>query len=149
MNIEERATTKDDFALLFDINKRAMKDHVIENFGTWNDDEQIDKFRKTTNFDEHQILLAGREPIGFINLVYSDTEIHINRLCLLPEYHSQGIGTFILRKLISEAAEHRTIRLQVFPKNPAVRLYRRLGFYETSRTATHIHMVYSSEHEVR
>ncbi len=47
-----------------------------------------------------------------------------------PEYRGMGVGTALLRALISRATEvgYRAVSLSVDARNPALRLYERLGF---------------------
>jgi ADP-ribose pyrophosphatase YjhB (NUDIX family)/ribosomal protein S18 acetylase RimI-like enzyme len=50
-------------------------------------------------------------------------------IAILPEYRGQGIGTRLLGQLLESAASHyRALSLSVDPDNPALRLYKRLGF---------------------
>lgn len=141
MNYTKRPATKRDRALLFDLNKRAMKEHVIENFGVWDERQQLQIFEETTDLSLHDILMDGEVPFGFVNVVERDNEIHINRLCITPEYQSRGIGTAVIEGLIEMSGPDRSLKLQLFPKNPAYRLYRHMGFKETKTTSTRIHMV--------
>jgi ribosomal protein S18 acetylase RimI-like enzyme len=56
-------------------------------------------------------------------------EIRIVDLALLPEYRNAGIGTGILTDLIAEATQsNKPVRIHVERFNPALNLYRRLGF---------------------
>ncbi|MGL5358917.1 MAG: GNAT family N-acetyltransferase [Shewanella sp.] len=93
--------------------------------------------------DAHEILLHNSHPFGFINIYRSETGIHLNRICIVPEYQGNGIGTMIIREIISSNVSGQPIRLQAFPKNREKNLYSRLGSRETKRTPTHIHMVYA------
>lgn len=60
---------------------------------------------------------------------YVDDETPELGMAVLPEFRNQGIGTKLLSRLI-EAAEnsYESISLSVAIENPALRLYRRLGF---------------------
>ena len=50
-------------------------------------------------------------------------------VAVLPGLRGRGIGADLLRHLIEEARPHYpALSLSVSPENPAVRLYRRLGF---------------------
>jgi ribosomal protein S18 acetylase RimI-like enzyme len=51
-------------------------------------------------------------------------------VAVVPEYRGMGVGTALLRALISRAWEvgYRGISLSVDSRNPALRLYERLGF---------------------
>jgi ribosomal protein S18 acetylase RimI-like enzyme len=63
-------------------------------------------------------------------------------IAVLPDYRGQGVGTQLLARLI-EAAQTRyaAISLSVSPENPALRLYRRLGFEEVGRCGTSLTMI--------
>jgi ribosomal protein S18 acetylase RimI-like enzyme len=50
-------------------------------------------------------------------------------IAVLPDYRGRGIGTALLTKLMDTAARsYRGISLSVVGENPAMNLYRRLGF---------------------
>lgn len=51
-------------------------------------------------------------------------------LATLPGFRNRGIGTSLLTQLIAQAQQdgYRGISLSVNPRNPAVRLYERMGF---------------------
>jgi len=51
-------------------------------------------------------------------------------VAVLPEYRGQGVGTALLRALISRASAlgHPAVSLSVDQRNPALRLYERPGF---------------------
>ncbi len=51
-------------------------------------------------------------------------------MAVLPEYRGMGVGTALLRAVISRGAEvgYRGISLSVDMRNPALHLYERLGF---------------------
>jgi ribosomal protein S18 acetylase RimI-like enzyme len=147
MNIERRIATEDDLDTLYDINVRAMKGHILENFGVWDDEEQCESFKNSTDGHSHVLLLQNSRPIGFVHIFQSESGIHLNRICIVPEHQGTGIGTAIIQEVISSNTQGRPIMLQVFPNNPARDLYYRLGFRETKRTTTHIHMAYASGNE--
>jgi GNAT superfamily N-acetyltransferase len=62
-------------------------------------------------------------------------------VALLPTYRNRGIGTTLLKYLIEEARrEHPALSLSVSSDNPAVRLYRRLGFEVVGQSGTSLTM---------
>lgn len=80
------------------------------------------------NADFDVIELDG-EPIGRLYLDRRDDEIRIVDIALLPAYRGRGIGTRYLKQIMAEAAAlARPVRIHVEHFNPAMRLYRRLGF---------------------
>lgn len=61
---------------------------------------------------------------GFI-----DTETPELSMALLPDFRGRGIGTQLLRQLLSAAREHYSIiSLSVSESNPARKIYEREGF---------------------
>ena len=78
--------------------------------------------------DFQLILLDGR-PVGRLYVARWHDEIRIIDIALLPEYRNAGIGSRLLGELLDEAAQAgKPVRIHVEKFNPAVRLYRRLGF---------------------
>lgn len=109
-----------------------MQQYIEMTWG-WDEDSQIQRqqaeFAKF--FDPHyQIIEATGQPIGTFIVNRHFDHIYLVGLYLLPEYQRQGIGSTILRELISEAQLHNVpIKLRVLKVNSqARRLYERLGF---------------------
>ena len=73
-----------------------------------------------------------KQDAGFVTVTYNrDTSFgEIEMLYLLEEYRGQGIGTELLRAMMDalEREGVRQVSLSVQKGNPAVRLYRRVGF---------------------
>ena len=62
-------------------------------------------------------------------------------IAVTPEYRGRGIGTRLLTQLLRGAAKHFTaVSLSVAADNPALRLYRRLGFEIVGRSGTALTM---------
>ncbi|TVP94171.1 MAG: GNAT family N-acetyltransferase [Acholeplasmatales bacterium] len=58
-------------------------------------------------------------------------------LVVMPDKQGQGIGTRVLKTVLSRASHHYPyVRLNVTPGNPAIRLYERLGFAAFKPTYT-------------
>lgn len=86
-------------------------------------------YRKAFGTDGARIVRIGTEPIGRLYLHRSPTGIHIADISLLPEWRGKGIGETLLADVLAEAdRDGHPVTLQVEPQNPALRLYRRLGF---------------------
>jgi [ribosomal protein S18]-alanine N-acetyltransferase len=69
--------------------------------------------------------------IGFCSYWRIYDELHINNLAILPDWRSRGIGTALLRRVLSEGAASGAVRalLEVRRSNTqAQRLYERFGF---------------------
>jgi ribosomal protein S18 acetylase RimI-like enzyme len=74
------------------------------------------------------VLLAG-EAVGRLYVYRTPREIEVMDIALLPDYRRRGIGSHLLRNIITEADQTgRTTTLYVEQNNPALGLYTRLGF---------------------
>jgi ribosomal protein S18 acetylase RimI-like enzyme len=68
-------------------------------------------------------------PIGRLYLDEWETELRLIDIALIPEARGSGIGTAILSDVMSVAANARkSLTIHVEQNNPAMSLYRRLGF---------------------
>ncbi len=67
--------------------------------------------------------------VGRLYLERTPTEHCIIDIALLPEHRGRGLGAALLRDLLDEAATTgKAVEIYVEKFNPAIRLYRRLGF---------------------
>lgn len=86
----------------------------------------------TTHFgaaDFDLILGENEEPIGRLYLEERADEFRIIDIALLPAHRGKGIGGRILQDIIDKAfAARKAVRIHVEHNNPAMHLYRRLGF---------------------
>ena len=87
---------------------------------------------------------GGREARAAGRLVGDDARddlFLIMDIALLPEYRGRGIGTAILHELLGAADRAgKTVMLHVEPNNPALRLYRRLGFEISAKSGYYLEM---------
>ena len=91
------------------------------------------------------VVLVDDEPAGRLYVARDDAEIRIVDIALLPEFRGAGVGTAILHDLMSEgAAAGKPVTLHVERFNPAVDLYRRLGFTVVAEGDVHLLLRYDS-----
>jgi ribosomal protein S18 acetylase RimI-like enzyme len=78
------------------------------------------------------ILIHDAVPAGALCVNRAADEIRVVDLALLPEHRGAGVGTRVLRELMTEAAAAGLpLRLSVAKTNRAARWYLRLGFTPT------------------
>lgn len=83
----------------------------------------------TATFD---VILLAESAMGRLSVDRASEQILIVEIALLKAERGAGHGTYVIRALLDEAASSgRSVRLHVEHKNPAVRLYERLGFRVT------------------
>ncbi len=80
---------------------------------------------------ESWVIVHGEEPVGQLLLGVTPQALQVVELAVVSSRRGQGLGTAALQEVLARAdAEHREVRLNVEHGNPAVRLYRRLGFHD-------------------
>lgn len=78
---------------------------------------------------DFQVILADGVPAGRLYIHRREKEIRLMDITLLPEYRGSGLGTSLLSDLMAEsqaAGKPLTIHVEIY--NPAMNLYKRLGF---------------------
>ncbi len=79
--------------------------------------------------------------VGRMLLDRETAGIHLIDIALLEEHRNCGVGTHLLRQLLDECAVRGdTLRLQVLKGNPAIQLYRRMGFAQCSEDSMYVQM---------
>ncbi len=85
------------------------------------------------------VVVLGGEPVGRLYVARWRAEIRIMDIALLPEHRNRGLGGALLRDLLEEAAATgRRLTIHVERYNPALRLYRRLGFEPVGETGVYL-----------
>ena len=68
-------------------------------------------------------------PLGRLYLEHWTSQHRIIDIALMPEARGQGLGSALLRDILDEAGRRaRAVSIHVEKENPAMRLYKRLGF---------------------
>ena len=84
------------------------------------------------------LIVCGDVPIGRLYVDRRDDELRVIDIALLPEHRRAGIGGALLRDLLSEAElASKLVRIHVERNNPALSLYKRLGFVRVGDTGVY------------
>lgn len=84
------------------------------------------------------VLVEGR-PAGRLYVDRSPAELRIIDIALLPAFRGHGIGGQLLAGLLAEGDRSGVpVRIHVEQHNPALRLYRRLGFRAVADRGVHL-----------
>lgn len=136
-----RPEQPDDEGLLFDIYASTREEELA--LTNWNEpmrraflDQQFNAmrqgYRSMFPAGEFSVIeLAGRS-IGRMVLHRGASEFRVVDLALLPAYRNRGIGTLLMRRVCTAAANAgKPVRLCVLKNNRAFHWYERLGFAKT------------------
>jgi ribosomal protein S18 acetylase RimI-like enzyme len=90
---------------------------------------QLGQYRQQYPSADYQVILVAGTEAGSMYTQRGPTEWVLIDIALLPEFRDQGIGSDLVRSLISEAhASSSQLDAHVRVDNPAWRLWQRLGF---------------------
>lgn len=99
-----------------------------------------------TAFD---VIVRDDVPVGRLYLEPRSDSYHIIDIALMPEMRGQGLGTELLEALLAHAgALGKGVGISVETFNPALRLYRRLGFTHLSDEGIYQTMEWKPERAV-
>ena len=120
--ISLRAATSDDAAFALHVTEACMRVYAEQTWGSWNGRADLD-----LAFDK--IIQLARRDIGIIGVDRRSDYWFLDKLYLLPSYQNQGLGSYLLQRLIDDAKSAQVmLRLTVLEVNPAHRFYERHGF---------------------
>jgi GNAT superfamily N-acetyltransferase len=89
----------------------------------------------------YDVIRAGDRDIGRLYVDRREAEICVIDIALLPEFRNAGIGGALLRGLLAEADRGgKRVCIHVERFNPALLLYRRLGFVPVEENGVYLQM---------
>ena len=129
-----RPATPADSEFCYQLHKAAMGGYVTAIWG-WDEQRQRDSHARAFNPGRWQIITAGEEDIGMLDVEHRPGEIYLSRIEIRPDHQGRGIGTRLIRALIDEARQSgQDLVLDVLTVNHrAQALYQRLGMIEVAR----------------
>ena len=93
-----------------------------------------------------QVILRDGHPIGRLMVNRAPDQILLVDIALLPEHRNAGIGTALVKTVLSEAASAgKPVVLHVEKFNRARSLYERLGFSIFERSDVYLEMRWSGQ----
>jgi GNAT superfamily N-acetyltransferase len=129
VTITFRAASDDDRLFIESVFFDAHRWLIEELFGWRGDDVERQKFAEAYDQANTSIVLVDGRPAGWLTVSRRLDEISLDEIFLSSAWQNQGIGTLLIGQLVDEARAAKVpLRLATAKINPAVRLYRRLGF---------------------
>ena len=134
------AAQEEQYDFAYRVKKEAQGPYITAIWG-WDEAKQRRFF--DSDWQEHppMIISYAGEPIGTLSVHRDKDSIEIRQFFIRPPYQRQGIGTFLLRRLLAEAdASDRIAKMAFLKGSPVESLYRRSGFHTVEQSETHCHM---------
>lgn len=104
-------------------------DEQKREFLAWQFDSQHKHYLEHYPDCDFQVIERGGEPVGRLYLDEWDEELRLVDVALVPEVRGEGLGGALLRRILERGRRAgKAVSIHVEYNNPALRLYRRLGF---------------------
>ena len=109
-------------------------------------DAQLTGYRNAFPGAEHLIICSPQgESVGRLITTWTAEGLRVIDISLLPDFRGRGWGARIIeRQLEAAAARGLDVRLSVDKTNPALALYRRLGFAVAAEQGFRFQMIWTS-----
>jgi GNAT superfamily N-acetyltransferase len=141
-----RSATAADYDFALGLDRDVYRDLVIQQFGAWDETRHRHGFQQQWAMQRTSIIIRADVRVGVLCVEDAAQEVILQEVQVCPEYQGQGIGTEVVRGVMNHAQQRGVpLRLRVFQLSRAVEFYRRLGFLEEGRTASHICMIFNAE----
>ncbi|SKA34030.1 Ribosomal protein S18 acetylase RimI [Enhydrobacter aerosaccus] len=123
-----RRVQRDDFAFCWPLYRDALQPLSVGLF-VWDDPTQQQRVREALADEGASILQAAGDDAGWLHCTETRFAIHLGHLYLSPDKRNQGLGTSFLTWMSDRARRKgKEFTLDVIKNNPALALYKRLGF---------------------
>lgn len=138
MEYSFRKCRETDLDFIMELKRKCFKWYV-EKIYRWDEDKQLELTEKEMhdNLPDMKIIQVEGRDIGLFTLTQEKNgDCLIGMFAITPELQNHGLGTKILKDVISEHPNTR-LHLKTYKENPARYLYERMGFHKYEETDTH------------
>ncbi len=135
-----RNVTDEDFEFLFHLHSLTLGPYVEQIWG-WDEDWQRANYAVHQPLDFMQIIQVNGQDVGVLSVEDQDDALMLRLIEIHPDRQGQGLGSQVITALQEQGQFlKKPVRLRVLTNNPALNLYKRLGFRIVESTPTH-HMM--------
>lgn len=140
-DLATRPAAEGDSRFAYEVKRAALGPYIQRTWG-WDEQEQLAFHAREWELRRPDIIVLDGRDVGTFRCVRREEDYHVASFYLLPEFQGRGIGSRLLRRVLSRAdADGVPVRLEVLRINPARSLYERVGFHPCGETETHFQMV--------
>lgn len=127
-----------------ELNETVYRGLIEKQLGSWNSGFEKDKFEEKWKEHNFQKILVDNQTVGGIWVQELESHYQLREIQIHPDFQNRGIGTQLIKAVIQRAKENgKELKLRVLLTNPAVNLYKRLGFTITEKNDVQYHMVFN------
>jgi ribosomal protein S18 acetylase RimI-like enzyme len=144
MNFQLEPCSRDDAQFVYAIHCSSMRDVISRTWG-WDEEWQAADFESRFEPGRTSFIVTEGQRVGFLELEDRGSELYVGTLNILPAWQNQGVGSAVMRDVLSWAASSGVpISLQVLELNfGARRFYERLGLIVVATKPPH-HQMHSN-----
>ncbi len=140
--IQLRPVSDLDFEFIHALRAEAYRSYVERHFEVWIEEDQRRYLQQQWPSRIRMLVVLEGEDVGYFGYSRDETTATLGNIILRPSVRGRGVATQVLNDwLIWVDRLGLKASLNVFEDNPAVSLYRRLGFAVESTDPPHLHMV--------
>lgn len=120
---------------VYQLEREAFRDYVERLLGGWDEADQRARFDRRFEGAMTEMITVAGETVGFVQLEVDPPGLRICNVVIADGWRGRGIGSAVIGLVAARTAG--PLRLRVFQANPAVALYRRLGFRVVGEDQVH------------
>lgn len=141
MNFQPEPCSRDDAQFVYAIHCSSMRDVICRTWG-WDEEWQAADFESRFDPGRTSFIVTEGQRVGFLELEDRGFELYVGTLNILPAWQNQGVGSAVIRRVLSCAAGRGVpVSLQVLELNiGARRFYERLGLLVVATNPPHHQM---------
>ncbi len=130
--LQFESVTTGDFESLLAIRTAAMRPS-LEHLGRFDPARSRERLQRLFFPDHTQFILHDQQRVGFFTFRPVDEHLRLEHLYVLPAHQSIGVGSTVLRSLITQAdTANRAIELCALIQSASNQFYQRHGFVAQS-----------------
>jgi ribosomal protein S18 acetylase RimI-like enzyme len=123
-----RAAQPDDYPFAWKLYIESTEP-LLKALGRWDEAAVSERFKNGFRKYRSHLICRDYQQIGWLQVSQNGTSLHLHQLHLVKEYRNGGIGSQLIHAAMAVAtSQGLAVTLNVIRGNPAIALYRRLGF---------------------
>lgn len=141
-NLKFRECNYNDAEFILNLKELCLKWYIEKIYG-W--DINVQREKTIHELDKHKddmrIMIVDNRDVGVTTFYEENDKYVVGLIMVHPDCQGLGIGSKIINDYINIAKENKKrIIIKTYKENPALRLYKRLGFVEYKTDDTHAHL---------
>jgi ribosomal protein S18 acetylase RimI-like enzyme len=143
-----RPATEQDIVFLYTVLTEAMQNittKVIDEKSDIDEKDRYYRYQKNLKLKQLCVIQYQNQDVGRLNIRYTEFQIYVFGIQILPKFQNLGIGTYIFEQLTKDSkATGRPMYLKVHKINlRAIDFYKRFGFEIIAELETKFLMEYA------